>query len=157
MPTNAVSEPAGATAPTYMYDIQRDQYSGYNWSSSSQYCPWLTAGTPASSAPSTPPQLNHQCLMCPTAPTFSTSKDLVRHQKTSKAHWTESTQFYRCRCGISQTRKDNHLRHVQNCDAQPCNAYGCKCKAETEVQDDHIKHVEGCGRRRRRGPRQTAA
>ncbi|KAI0115706.1 hypothetical protein GGR51DRAFT_556149 [Nemania sp. FL0031] len=98
---------------------------------------------------------SYQCLECPNMPKFSSQKDLDRHYITSKAHWSENTQFYRCCCAAyDRPRKDHHLRHVQFCKAAPQTPYTCTCGRQCWAQGDHVEHVTNC--RRGRPGRRTA-
>ncbi|KAI0556219.1 hypothetical protein F4679DRAFT_521594 [Xylaria curta] len=117
-----------------------------NWhlSQPSNFNSPLTATTPApcvSDILSRP----YQCSSCPNRPAFSSQKDLKRHL-LAKAHWNDSTQFYRCCCGARSPRKDNHKTHMRICDelTPDSYSYACKCGIEQSSQDEHIKHIEDC-------------
>ncbi|KAI1737134.1 hypothetical protein F4680DRAFT_429491 [Xylaria scruposa] len=104
----------------------------------------LTATTPAPCV-SDVSLRPYQCSSCPNRPAFSSQKDLKRHL-LAKAHWNDSTQFYRCCCGARSPRKDNHKTHMRTCDelTPDSYSYACKCGIEQSSQDKHIKHIEDC-------------
>ncbi|KAF2970557.1 hypothetical protein GQX73_g3015 [Xylaria multiplex] len=71
------------------------------------------------------------------------SKDMRRHKAT---HATSDQRAYRCRCGHTNIRKDNYLRHTESCNRERVTPfYVCKCVAEYSAgKEEHISHVEGC-------------
>ncbi|KAI1735288.1 hypothetical protein F4680DRAFT_470182 [Xylaria scruposa] len=58
---------------------------------------------------------------------FGSAKDLKRHKKSK--HRTDSSPVFKCRCGKTDPRKDNHKRHVMKCggDPQYGSLYTCIC------------------------------
>ncbi|KAI1389293.1 uncharacterized protein F4822DRAFT_195948 [Hypoxylon trugodes] len=88
----------------------------------------------------------HYCKEC--GREFQYDKDLARHLNTTKVHG--NLQHYHCACGKGkQSRKDNHKRHVKNCEKKKQGGrYRCKCGDEDTHENDHLRHVKSCGRRR---------
>ncbi|KAI1121394.1 hypothetical protein F5Y10DRAFT_272143 [Nemania abortiva] len=81
------------------------------------------------------------CTMCPNS--FKYRKDLNRHLDT--VHKTLDDPVYRCRCGKTDTRKDNCRRHVRNCKGKhPDRYFICKCGSTFTVKEEYIAHFADC-------------
>ncbi|KAI0186598.1 hypothetical protein EV127DRAFT_472549 [Xylaria flabelliformis] len=143
--------PSDTTAPAYdsslSFPANEAAANGVgNWHLSQPY----TFNSPLAATDPTPYASDvllrpYQCSSCPNRPAFSSKKDLKRHL-LARAHWNDSTQFYRCCCGARSPRKDNHKTHMRNCGglAPGSNSYACKCGLEQCSRDKHIEHIEDC-------------
>ena len=77
---------------------------------------------------------------------FTNKRGRDRHYKT-RAHAAErdSNPTYRCRCGKSDTRKDNHRRHLNSCKKDFMTPYQCLCGTHTVMEkEEHEAHVKNC-------------
>ncbi|KAF7531870.1 hypothetical protein G7054_g8490 [Neopestalotiopsis clavispora] len=80
------------------------------------------------------------CVTC--GRNFTTKDSLRRHYKT--VHTKPESPFYWCRCEKKDTRKDNHLRHVDSCTREARCKYLCKCNMFCDNKDCHVAHVRAC-------------
>ncbi|GAW20951.1 hypothetical protein ANO14919_104640 [Xylariales sp. No.14919] len=101
-------------------------------------------GPPLPSFPAVP-SLNqvrpHSCNTCPTA--FKHRKDLNRHMDT--VHATGQELVYRCSCGKTDIRKDNHRRHVGTCTKKRSDCpYICKCLSRYKDEEEYLSHISSC-------------
>ncbi|KAI1273438.1 hypothetical protein F5Y07DRAFT_402331 [Xylaria sp. FL0933] len=81
------------------------------------------------------------CILCHDAVSFTLAKDLNRHIRT--VHATGYEDAYRCRCGKSGLRKDNHLRHVGKCSKSypELHYFSCRCGSSYIDKKEYIDHL----------------
>jgi hypothetical protein len=82
------------------------------------------------------------CLEDGCSKRFSSKKDLDRHFDSM-----HGTDYFRCRCGKIDARKDNHDRHVRKCRRVITTSCRCGCG---ENSDDVLGHLEHGARWNRR-------
>ncbi|KAI1129491.1 hypothetical protein F5Y10DRAFT_290876 [Nemania abortiva] len=72
---------------------------------------------------------------------FEYKKDLERHVKSK--HRRDGDSTYKCRCGKTDPRKDNHRRHVKKCKNRYLigNSYTCVCGGEYANPDEYLGHT----------------
>ncbi|KAI1290998.1 hypothetical protein F5Y03DRAFT_377731 [Xylaria venustula] len=77
------------------------------------------------------------CTTCRNV-SFTLKKDLLRHKRTVHGNG----KAYHCRCGKGDFRKDNHLRHVGNCNKTSPHNYDCICGFTHVTKEEYIAHVK---------------
>lgn len=76
---------------------------------------------------------------------FGSQKDLDRHRDS--VHGSSGADVFRCRCGKTEARKDNHDRHVRKCRLPTVAPFCCRCGREAERVADHLEHASRWSRR----------
>ena len=69
---------------------------------------------------------------------FRSQKDLGRH--LDSVH--RKSAAFRCRCGKTFPRKDNHDRHVRGCRKEPVTSFRCRCGSEADMIVGHLEHIQ---------------
>ncbi|RWA09194.1 hypothetical protein EKO27_g5903 [Xylaria grammica] len=96
---------------------------------------------PLSTIPSTSEVRPYSCHAC--SAVFAYLKDLRRHMET--VHRDGQEAVFRCNCGKSDTRRDNHCRHIRNCTKKRSGfLYGCKCLSWYAEEAEYLDHVRSC-------------
>ncbi|KAH8201114.1 hypothetical protein TruAng_004741 [Truncatella angustata] len=98
----------------------------------------VTAPHPAS--PSGQGASKFPCPDC--AKRFNKSNDLKRHVQTKH---TSDGPYFMCKCGYSNTRKDNYKRHVLTCKNDESDvSYACICSHVSSSKERHLVHIVPC-------------
>jgi len=82
-------------------------------------------------------------------------RTLLRHLQTSKDHRNSDTPVFRCRCGITYSRKDKFRNHFVRFACSGNHPLACPCgmlMADNRIQEFHT-HFEACGRGAKGRPR----
>ncbi|KAI0907599.1 hypothetical protein F4823DRAFT_548282 [Ustulina deusta] len=126
------STPAAVPLPMFEWSLAPESLSLLSLGSLTS--PTITTGSADQAKP-------YPCPSCPNM-SFRYNKDLTRH--TSTVHPTGYEPVYRCRCGKSDFRKDNHLRHVGTCarSRSGIHYYACRCRSTYKEKDEYIDHVQ---------------
>jgi hypothetical protein len=80
------------------------------------------------------------CEVSSCAAVFASMKDLDRH--VYSVHERDPAKHFRCLCGKTNPRKDNHERHVRNCRNSRVHPYfRCTCGHSVTDKLHHLNHV----------------
>ncbi|KAK3939314.1 hypothetical protein QBC46DRAFT_290738 [Diplogelasinospora grovesii] len=109
-------------------------------------------------APEASSSTQFRCQVCQES--FASQKNLQRHS-TCNAHIRNERQSqngtqrahvpkYVCTCLYDQARKDNYIRHLNNCkrEFEGTYYYQCSCGEESGDKGAHKNHVKYCGLKR---------
>ncbi|KAK4463245.1 hypothetical protein QBC42DRAFT_70499 [Cladorrhinum samala] len=96
--------------------------------------------SPTNSSPSG--SRRFQCGVPGCGQEFGSPKDLSRHEDSVHASNGDADHF-RCQCGKTHARKDNHDRHARGCRLPKTSTYRCRCGRETPSVTDHLAHAGG--------------
>ncbi|KAI0503140.1 hypothetical protein F5B22DRAFT_630567 [Xylaria bambusicola] len=116
-----------------------------------------------SRGPSTGPPYRCEAQTC--GKTFANNRELQRHYLSCKQgqevlghSLTTSLLAFRCACGKSHSRRDNHKEHVRKCQREATGEYRCEKGHTRSDKKQWLAHLEGkeCKPRRGRPPRQSS-
>ncbi|KXJ87071.1 hypothetical protein Micbo1qcDRAFT_197967 [Microdochium bolleyi] len=96
------------------------------------------------------PRRQYACCWSKCCKTFPSEKDRIRHERTHDKNTSARLGTYRCICGKTDSRRDNHRRHVETCRSvySTTGSFVCAKGCRHATAQDHLDHltdtVHGC-------------